>query len=194
MDFAHRQVVIGLLTIPAVVIPTVAGAALGGPGLGLVFGLAAVVGLLAYDTTRRTPAPSGRALGERAEMSTKQIIATGGATVSSVGIVGLIKQDVIGGLVYAVVYFVVGIFNGLGSTVSGPLTALLNGVSGIISSALTGRLLDAGYRVAAEAIAKYGTVAPVVAAVVTMVVAAVLYVSFQRMDFSPFQLLYDKLP
>jgi hypothetical protein len=192
-----RQAITGTAVISAVVLPLLAGYATAGVGLAFLLGAAALVLLATLDELVLEADRFGVGLEggvARAEMSTKQLIATGGATVSSVGIVGLIKQDVVGGIIYALTYGFVGLVNGLFDRFGKPIVAIFDGVADIIGSALTGSLIDAGFRVAARDLQSYGIIAPIVAGVITFGLAAILYVVLRRVDFSPLQLVYDKIP
>lgn len=196
MSPLNRQTTIALAMIPAVLLPTLAGYAVAGVSLAFAFGLAAVVGLAVLDDVLQE---DGRGVdverrAARGEMTTKQLIATGGGTVASAGIVGLIKQDVFGGIVYALTYGVVGLINGFLDNLGRPISAFIGGISDIIGSALTGMLIDAGFRTAARDIQSYGIIAPIVGGVITFAMVAVFVIAFRRIDASPLQLIYDRMP
>ena len=191
MSASNRQAAIGLAVAGVVLLATFAGYAVAGVSLAFALGLASIVGLAVLDDLGERDVERRAA---RAEMSTEQLIATGGGTVASAGIVGLIKQDVFGGIVYALTYGAVGFINNLFDRVGQPVTAFINGISDIISSSLTGMLIDAGFRTAARDLQSYGIIAPIVAGVITFALVAVFVVAFRRIDASPLQLLYDRMP
>lgn len=196
MPSLNRETAIRLAVTAVVLLPTFAGYAVAGVSLAVAFGLAAAVGLAVLDDVLQEDdrGVDVERHAARAEMTTKQIIATGGGTVGSIGIVGLIKQDVVGGIIYALTYGLVGFLNDLFENAFKPISNLIGGFADIIGSALTGSLLDAGWRTAAQALQSYGIIAPFIAAIVTFGVAGLLYVVLRRVDVSPLKLIYDKMP
>lgn len=131
------------------------------------------------------PAPRMRGGRARAQTEARTIIASGGATVASGGIVALIKQDLIGGWLYAIALQGVRAISSLGG-VGDVIGAFWGGLADLIGVAIPTDIVVAGVDTTALAIrTQFGIAGYVISIIATMTGIAVFLWFLANIDWNP---------
>lgn len=129
--------------------------------------------------------PRMREGGRRAQTEAKSVIAAGSATVASGGIVALVRQDLIGGWLYAIALQGVRTIQSLGS-IGEVISAFWSSIASLVSSGIPNEILDAGVEASATAIRTEWGIAGFVIAVLATGTGIALFMWFLvNIDFNP---------
>ena len=134
------------------------------------------------------------AAGGAAAMGAGGALMAGAQVAAEDGLVAVIKHYLIGGNIYVFALEIAETIGSLGDKFASPIATLLGGVSDIIGSTFTGSIIDRGATISGQSLWQWGLLAFPAAIAVTIGGVAILYLALARTDFSPIQLIFDKLP
>lgn len=129
--------------------------------------------------------PRMREGGRRAQTDAKSVIAAGSATVASGGLIALIRQDLLGGWLYAIALQGVRTIQSLGG-IGDVVGAFWSGLASLVESGIPNEIIDAGVATSAGAIrAQFGIAGFVIAILVTMTGIALFLWFLVNINFNP---------
>jgi hypothetical protein len=132
-----------------------------------------------------------------ADSSARKTAATAAGIVSSVGLVGLVEQYGLGGVLYALSLQAIEFTMNLGSLFLAPLRAFRDGVAAIIEASLPDEILRASVSYSAYSLTQgewaiFGPLTFPVGVVVTMAGVWLFLEMLRRVDLNPLTTLFDR--
>jgi hypothetical protein len=182
---------LGLVTTPVVAV-TVALSMLGGAAV-----VYAVLEELRRGVQRvdlgRLPFPSD----ERAQTSPRSTAKEAAGIVSAVGLVGLVEQYGVGGVLYQFFLSIIGAIQSAGSFFLEPLGAFTGGLADVVAAVFPARIINAAADFTAFSITQgdwnfFGPFTFAVGVVAVLMGLYVFVVLARRINFSPIQTLYNR--
>ncbi|WP_373190076.1 hypothetical protein [Halolamina sp.] len=133
----------------------------------------------------------------RAETSPKATATAAAGIVSSVGLVGLVEQYGVGGVLYATFLEIIGGIQSFGATITKPFTAFGDGIANVITAVFPARVISgaADYSLYSITQGQWAVFGPLTFAVGVAAVLAGMYVfmlGFQRMNLSLTGLIFNR--
>jgi len=134
---------------------------------------------------------------ERAQTSPRSTAKEAAGIVSAVGLVGLVQQYGVGGVLYQIFLTIIGAIQDAGSFFLEPLGAFTGGLADVVAAVFPARIINEAADFTAFSITQgdwnfFGPFTFAVAIAAVLIGLGLFFVVAQRINFSPIQTLYNR--